>query len=100
MIAVAPSRIAPTPCAAGVGRVTVRRAIAPAPRPRRAPQALPDPQLFADIAAAGDVDAPLPVVAGLAIVISAAALAFFSFGLKPGSSYSPSYRLPSHLKPL
>ena len=51
-----------------------------------ATKALPDVSYILDIAegAPGTVDAPLPVVAGLAIVISAAALLFFSLGLKPG----------------
>lgn len=34
--------------------------------------------------APGTVDAPIGVVAGLAIVVSAASLLFFSLGLKPG----------------
>jgi hypothetical protein len=34
--------------------------------------------------APGSVDAPIGVVVGLAVVISAAALLIFSFGLKPG----------------
>lgn len=51
-----------------------------------ATKALPDVSYILDIAegAPGSVDAPLPVVAGLAIVVSAAALLFFSLGLKPG----------------
>ena len=57
-----------------------------APRRSVAPKALPDVSFLADIAegAPGSVDAPLPVVAGLAIAISAAALLLFTFGLKPG----------------
>jgi hypothetical protein len=56
-------------------------------RPKRVTsKALPDASFIFDIAegAPGSVDAPLPVVAGLAVVISAAALLFFSLGLKPG----------------
>lgn len=53
-----------------------------------ASKALPDVSFIFDIAegAPGSVDAPLPVVAGLAVVVSAAALLFFSLGLKPGTS--------------
>ncbi|KAL4537989.1 hypothetical protein Ndes2526B_g04160 [Nannochloris sp. 'desiccata'] len=56
------------------------------PRPVAA-KALPDVSFIFDIAegAPGTVDAPLPVVAGLAVVVSAAALLFFSLGLKPGA---------------
>lgn len=60
--------------------------LVPVPRRSVKPKAFPDVSFIADLAdaAPGSVDAPLPVVAGLAIAISAAALLIFSFGLKPG----------------
>lgn len=62
----------------------VRPTLTRAPLPP--PQAVHfTPELIATVAKAGDVDAPLPIVAGLAVAISAAALLFFTFGLKPGT---------------
>jgi len=76
------------PCAfprSRVNQLTYKPAFA-SPRPV-ASKALPDVGFIFDIAegAPGSVDAPLPVVAGLAVVVSAAALLFFSLGLKPGT---------------
>jgi hypothetical protein len=44
-----------------------------------------DPLFLLAEGAPGTVDAPLPVVAGAAILVSAAALLVFTFGLKPGT---------------
>lgn len=78
------------PCASRVQRVNqmTSKSAFVSPRPVAA-KALPDVSFIFDIAegAPGTVDAPLPVVAGLAVVVSAAALLFFSLGLKPGTYF-------------
>lgn len=79
------------PCAGRVERVNRNNVNSKStffPARSVATKAIPDINYILDIAdaAPGSVDAPLPVVAGLAIVVSAAALLFFSLGLKPGKS--------------
>ena len=55
-------------------------------------KALPDPaiiyQIAEEAAKPGSVDAPIGVIIGLAVVVSAASLLVFSFGLKPGTLFS------------
>jgi len=66
--------------------------LSPTHQRKTAVRALPELIFIADAAAKvapGTVDAPIGVIAGAAILVSAASLAVFTLGLKPGNSYIP-----------